>query len=121
MTAANNNTAGISFAGCDPMIPAPGPNTAPNNTGIPNVPNYFICGGNEQNLGTIRVATIDSGGVIGAASGTHSAQAQPVQGSGKYFSGGMPVTRLGDSSTTNNNNMVATQVAPSQTKCFVNA
>jgi hypothetical protein len=46
---------------------------------------------------------------------------QPVQGSGKYFTGGMPVTRLGDSSTTNNNNMVATQVAPSQTKCFVNA
>ena len=69
MTAANNNTAGISFAGCDPMIPAPGPNTAPNNTGIPNVPNYFLCGGNEQNIGNIRVATVDSGGVIGAASG----------------------------------------------------
>ncbi|MGQ6476149.1 PAAR-like domain-containing protein [Serratia sp. IR-2025] len=121
MTAANTNAGGIGLASCDPMIPVPGPNTSPNNTGIPNVPNCFICGGNEQNLGTIRVATIDSGGVIGAASGTHSAQAQPVQGSGKYFSGGMPVTRLGDSSTTNNNNMVCTQVAPSQTKCFVNA
>ncbi|AIM22627.1 type VI secretion protein [Serratia marcescens] len=121
MTAANTNMGGIGFAGCDPMIPAPGPNTSPNNTGIPNVPNIFISGGNEQNLGTTRVATADSGGVIGAASGTHSAQAQPVQGSGKYFSGGMPVTRLGDSSTTNNNNMVCTQVAPSQTKCFVNA
>ncbi|UAN28755.1 DUF4150 domain-containing protein [Serratia ureilytica] len=121
MTAANNNMGGIGFAGCDPMIPVPGPNTSPNNTGTPNVENCFICGGNEQNLGTIRMATADSGGVIGAASGTHSAQAQPVQGSSKYFSGGMPVTRLGDSSTTNNNNMVCTQVAPSQTKCFVNA
>ncbi|EHO4509651.1 DUF4150 domain-containing protein [Salmonella enterica subsp. enterica serovar Carrau] len=121
MTAANNNMSGIGFVGCDPMIPAPGPNTSPNNTGIPNVPNYFICGGNEQNLGTIRTATIDSGGLIGAASGTYSAKAQPMQGSGKYFSYGMPVTRLGDFSTTNNNNMVATQVAPSQTKCFVNA
>ncbi|HIE3988404.1 PAAR-like domain-containing protein [Serratia nevei] len=121
MTAANNNMAGISFAGCDPMIPAPGPNTAPNNTGIPNVPNYFICGGNEQNLGTIRVSTIDSGVVIGAASGTHSAQMQPVQGSGKYFIQGMPATRLGDSCMTNNNNMVATQIAPSQTKYFINA
>ncbi|HGM6601692.1 TPA: PAAR-like domain-containing protein [Serratia marcescens] len=121
MTAANNNMAGIGFAGCDPMIPVPGPNTSPNNTGTPNVHNCFICGGNEQNLGTIRMASVDSGAVIGAASGTHSAQAQPVQGSSKYFSGGMPVTRLGDSSTTNNNNMVCTQVAPSQTKCFVNA
>ncbi|EPH7218638.1 PAAR-like domain-containing protein [Serratia marcescens] len=121
MTAANNNMGGIGFAGCDPMIPVPGPNTSPNNTGTPNVENCFICGGNEQNLGTIRMASVDSGGVIGAASGTHSAQAQPVQGSGKYFSGGMPVTRQGDSSTTNNNNTVCTQVVPSQTKCFVNA
>lgn len=112
---------GISFAGCDPMIPAPGPNVAPNNTGIPNVANYFCCGGNEQNLATIRTSTIDSGSINGVASGTHSAQMQPMQGSGKYFIQGMPATRLGDMSMTNNNNMVATQIAPSQTKCFINA
>lgn len=121
MTAANTNMGGISFAGCDPMIPAPGPNVAPNNTGIPNVANYFCCGGNEQNLATIRTSTIDSGSINGVASGTHSAQMQPMQGSGKYFIQGMPATRLGDMSMTNNNNMVATQIAPSQTKCFINA
>lgn len=121
MTAANTNAAGCSFVGSDPMIPAPGPNTAPNNMGIPNVANYFCCGGNEQNIATIRVATIDSGAVLGTASGTHSAQMQPIQGSAKYFIQGMPATRLGDMSMTNNNNMVVTQVAPSQTKYFINA
>ena len=120
MTAANNNTAGISFAGCDPMIPAPGPNTAPNNTGIPNVPNYFLCGGNEQNIGSIRVHRRFGRGDRRRLRDAFGADAADA-GVGKYFTGGMPVTRLGDSSTTNNNNMVATQVAPSQTKCFVNA
>lgn len=103
------------------MIPAPGPNTAPNATGIPNVANYFLMGSNQQNLGTMRVTTVDAGAVVGTASGTHSAQMQPMQGSSKYFLQGMPVTRLGDMSMTNNNNMVTVQVVPSQTKYFVNA
>ncbi|EIM18698.1 PAAR-like domain-containing protein [Pseudomonas chlororaphis] len=121
MTAANTNAAGISFTGCDPMVPVPGPNIAPNTTGIANVANYFCCGGNEQNLATIRTSTIDSGSAVGAASGTHSAQMQPMQGSSKYFIQGMPATRLGDMSVTNNNNMVVNQIAPSQTKYFINA
>lgn len=121
MTAANNNAGGLSFAGCDPMIPAPGPNIAPNATGVPNVANYFLMGSNQQNMATIRTTTVDSGGVVGTCSGTHSAQMQPMQGSGKYFLQGMPVTRLGDMSMTNNNNTVAAQIAPSQTKYFINA
>nr|AAT90797.1 conserved hypothetical protein [uncultured proteobacterium QS1] len=121
MTAANNNSGGMSFTGCDPMVPAPGPNTAPNSTGIPNVANYFCCGSNEQNMATIRMTTSDSGSSTGAASGTHSGLMQPMQGSGKYFIQGMPATRLGDMSMTNNNNMVVNQIAPSQTKYFINA
>lgn len=121
MTAANTNGDGLSFAPCDPMIPAPGPNIAPNAMGIPNVENYFMMGSNQQNMATLRVATIDVGGVLGVASGTHSAQLQPMEGSGKYFLKAMPVTRLGDKSLTNNNNTVAIQLDPSQTKYFVNA
>lgn len=120
MTAANTNAGGMSLAGCEPMIPGPGPNISPNNTGIPNVANFFLCGGNEQNMGTIRTSTNSTGAVIGAASGTHSAQMQPTQGSGKYIVKGMPATRLGDMCTVNNNNSVGTQVAPSQTKVFIN-
>lgn len=121
MTASNTNAGGTSFAGCEPMIPVPAPNDAPNNRGIPNVANYFCCGGNEQNLGTIRSSTTSFGSVIGAASGTHSAQMNPQQGSGKYFLQGMPATRLGDTSMTNNFNTATTQIAPSQTKYFINA
>lgn len=103
------------------MIPIPGPNIAPNANGIRNVSNYFCCGGNEQNLNTIRTATIDTGIILGAASGTHSAKMDPMQGSGKYFIQGSPATRLGDMSMTNNHNSSSTQIAPSQTKCFINA
>jgi hypothetical protein len=120
MTAANNNLGGMSFVGCDPMIPSPGPNTAPNSMGIPNVANYFCCGSNEQNMATLRPTTIDAGSVLGTVSGTHSAMMQPMQGSSKYFIQGMPATRLGDMAMTNNNNTVTTQVAPSQTKYFIN-
>lgn len=121
MTAANTRAGGISFIGSDPMIPISAPNTAPNANGIPNVSNYFCCGGNEQNLNTIRPSTIDGGSVMGAASGTHSAKMDPMQGSGKYFIQGSPATRLGDMSMTNNYNAPSTQIAPSQTKYFVNA
>lgn len=103
------------------MIPVPGPNTAPNNAGVTNVANYFCCGGNEQNIATIRVVTIDSGAIIGVVSGMHSARMQPMQGSKKYFIQGMPATRLGDMSLTNSNNIVTSQIAPSQTKYFINA
>ncbi|GAA0325155.1 DUF4150 domain-containing protein [Morganella psychrotolerans] len=120
MTAANTRAGGIAFAGCEPMIPVPGPNTAPNATGVPNVFNYFCCGGNEQNLMSVRVSTISAGIVIGAT-GTNSAQMNPVQGSGKYFIQGSPATRLGDMSMSNNCNTAATQIAPSQTKYFINA
>lgn len=102
------------------MIPVPGPNSAPNSMGIPNVANYFCCGSNEQNMATIRTSTIDAGMVAGVVSGTHSARMQPMQGSSKYFIHGMPATRLGDMSMTNNNNTVTTQVVPSQTKYFIN-
>jgi hypothetical protein len=121
MTASNTNAGGTSFVGCDPMIPSSGPNDAPNNRGIPNVANYFCCGGNEQNLATIRTTTTDSGTAVGTASGTHSGQMNPQQGSGKYFLQGMPATRLGDVSMTNNFNIATTQIAPSQTKYFINA
>ncbi|PIF14744.1 protein of unknown function [Candidatus Pantoea floridensis] len=110
----------MSFVGADPMIPSPGPNTAPNMMGIPNVPNYFCCGSNEQNMATIRTTTIDAGNEVGVVSGTHSAQMLPIQGSSKYFIQGMPATRLGDMSMTNNNNMVTTQTVPSQMKYFIN-
>jgi Domain of unknown function (DUF4150) len=121
MTAANTRAGGISFTGCDPMIPIPAPNIAPNANGIPNVSNYFCCGGNEQNLNTVRPSTIDIGGILGAASGTHSAKMDPMQGSAKYFIQGSPATRLGDMSMTNNNNASSTQITPSQTKYFINA
>ncbi|MET4860247.1 PAAR-like domain-containing protein [Morganella morganii] len=120
MTAANTRAGGISFSGCEPMIPIPGPNIAPNTTGIPNVANYFCCGGNEQNLMSIRASTISTGIILGAT-GAHSAQMTPVQGSGKYFIQGSPATRLGDMSMTNNCNAPSTQIAPSQTKYFINA
>lgn len=119
MTAANNNSGGMAIAGADPMIPATGNNNSPNATGIPNVPNYFLSGANEQNMGTIRTSTISTGGAIGAASGTHSATQQPIQGSGHYLVKSMPATRLGDSGMQNNNNTVGTQSAPSQTKVFI--
>ncbi|WP_072091742.1 PAAR-like domain-containing protein [Trabulsiella odontotermitis] len=121
MTAANTRAGGMSFTGCDPMVPISGPNFAPNNTGVPNVSNYYCCGGNEQNLNTIRVSTIDTGIIVGAASGTHSSKMDPMQGSGKYFIQGSPATRLGDMSMTNNNNSSSTQISPSQTKYFINA
>lgn len=117
--ASNCNAGGLSFAGCDPMIFATGPNFSPNTTGIPNVPNYFCCGGNEHNLATIRVSTISTGGASGAASGTVSAQFIPLVGSEKYFICGQPVTRQGDLGTANNNNTMSTQIVPSQTKYFV--
>ncbi|QZY93073.1 DUF4150 domain-containing protein (plasmid) [Pantoea dispersa] len=120
MTAANNNASGMSFVGCDPMIPVSGPNTAPNNMGIPNVANYFCCGSNEQNMATLRLSTQDEGGVAGVVSGTHSAVMQPMQGSLKYFIQGMPATRLGDMAMTNGNNAVTTQIVPSQFKYFIN-
>lgn len=103
------------------MIPIPAPNIAPNASGIPNVSNYFCCGGNEQNTATIRPATIDTGFILGAASGTHSSKMDPMQGSSKYFIHGSPATRLGDMSMTNNYNSASTQIAPSQTKYFINA
>jgi hypothetical protein len=121
MTAANTNANGLSFASADPLFPIPGTNSAPNNNAIPNVSNYFCCGGNEQNLGTLRLATIDSGLGTGVVSGTNSARMQPMQGSSKYFIQGMPATRLGDMSLTNSNNIVANQVVPSQTKYFINS
>lgn len=121
MTAANTRAGGMSFTGCDPMIPIPGPNIAPNANGIPNVSNYYCCGGNEQNLNTIRTSTIDTGSILGAASGSHSAKMDPMQGSGKYFIQGSPATRLGDMSMTNNYNSSSTQMMPSQTKYFINA
>lgn len=102
------------------MIPIPGPNIAPNANGTRNVSNYFCCGGNEQNLNTIRTSTIDTGIILGAASGSHSAKMDPIQGSAKYFIQGSPATRLGDMSMTNNHNASSTQIAPSQTKCFIN-
>lgn len=111
----------MSFAVCDPMIPIPGINMAPNVTAIPNVSHYFCCGGNEQNLASLRLFTIDTGMVLGAASGTHSAKMDPMQGSGKYFIQGSPATRLGDMSMTNNYNALCTQLIPSQTKYFINA
>lgn len=119
MTAANNNSGGMAVAGADPMIPATGNNNSPNATGVPNVPNYFLVGANEQNMGTTRTSTISTGGVTGAASGTHSAIQQPIQGSGHYLVQGMPATRLGDSGIQNCGNTVGTQVAPSQTKVFI--
>jgi len=102
------------------MIPIPGSNTAPNTNGVRNVSNYFCCGGNEQNLNTTRTSTIDAGSILGAASGTHSAKMDPMQGSAKYFLKGCPATRLGDMSMTNNHNASSTQIAPSQTKFFIN-
>ncbi|MBN3860277.1 type VI secretion protein [Neisseriaceae bacterium PsAf] len=119
MTAANNNGGGTGFAGAEPMIPASGPNESPNGSGVPNVSNYFLMGPNQQNMGTIRTNTVSNGSVIGAASGTNSAQQQPVNGSGVYILQGMPKTRLGDMGTHNNNNSMGNQVAPSQTKYYV--
>lgn len=121
MTAANTRAGGMSFAGCDPMIPITGINLAPNVNAIPNVSHYFCCGGNEQNLATVRPFTIDTGITLGAASGTHSARMDPIQGSGKYFIQGSPATRAGDMSMTNNYNALSTQILPSQTKYFINA
>jgi hypothetical protein len=121
MTASNTNASGTSFVGVDPMIPSPGSNDAPNDRGIPNVANYFCCGGNEQNLGTVRTTTVDTGTVVGVVSGTHSGPMTPQQGSTRYFLQGMPATRLGDMSMTNNFNTSTTQIAPSQTKYFINA
>ncbi len=69
---------------------------------------------------SIRASTISTGIVIGAT-GANSAQMMPVQGSGKYFIQGCPATRLGDTSMTNNCNAPGTQIAPSQTKYFINA
>ncbi|WON77463.1 PAAR-like domain-containing protein [Serratia sp. UGAL515B_01] len=121
MTAANTRAGGMSFTGCAPMIPIPGSNTAQNSNGIPNVSNYFCCGGNEQNMNTIRSTTSDSGWTLGAASGTHSGKMDPMQGSSKYFIHGSPATRLGDMSMTNNYNASSSQITPSQTKYFINA
>lgn len=117
--ASNCNAGGLSFAGCDPMFLVTGPNSSPNTTGIPNVANYFCCGGNEHNLGTIRVSTISMGGALGIASGTMSAQFMPVTGSAKYFIGGLPTTRQGDLGTANNNNTMSTQIVPSQMKYLI--
>lgn len=102
------------------MIPAPGPNFALNSMGIPNIANYFCCGSNEQNMATLRLSTVDTGSIAGVVSGTHSGMMQPMQGSSKYFIQGMPATRLGDMAMTNNNNMVTTQIVPSQGKYFIN-
>ncbi|NMP25702.1 DUF4150 domain-containing protein [Rahnella sp. SAP-1] len=121
MTAANTRAGGMSFVACDPMIPIPGTNIAPNDAGIPNISNYYCCGGNEQNMATLRVATIDSGGLLGVASGTYCGAMTPMQGSAKYFIQGNPATRMGDMSMTNSGNMVCVQASPSQLKYFINA
>lgn len=121
MTASNTNAAGMSMAAVEAMLPAPGPNISNNSQALPNVPNYFCCGGNEQNMATIRPATSSLGGVLGIVSGTHSSRMVPLQGSGKYFIQGAPATRLGDLSMTNAGNASSTQLVPSQTTYFINA
>ncbi|MFZ1871607.1 MAG: PAAR-like domain-containing protein [Chania sp.] len=121
MTFSNNGAKGMSFAPVTPMIPIPGPNTAPNSQGIPNHPNYFLVSGTKQTVSTRRTSTIDAGSVLGAASGTNGAQMDPMQGSNKVNVQGSPVTRLGDQSMTNNHNASTVQCDPSQTKCAVNA
>lgn len=121
MTASNTNAAGMSLAPCEAMLPMPGPNISSNIRGVPNVANYFCCGGNEQNLATIRTRTQSLGSTAGVVSGTHSSRMVPVQGSSKYFLHAMPVTRLGDAGMTNQFNAGTSQVVPSQTKYFVNA
>ncbi len=102
------------------MIPIPGPNFAPNANGMKNVGNYYNGASNEQNTCTLRTSTIDTGIILGAASGTSCAKLDPMQGSTKYFIHGSPATRLGDMSMTNNHNASSTQITPSQTKCFIN-
>jgi hypothetical protein len=121
MTASNTNAAGMSLAAIEPMLPVPGPNLSSNTQALPNVANYFCCGGNEQNMATIRPATSSQGGLLGIASGTHSSRLVPSQGSTKYFIQGAPATRLGDLSMTNAGNAASTQLVPSQTTYFINA
>lgn len=120
MTAANTKAGGMSFLGCDPMIPVSACNIADNSAGQPNISNYFCCAGNEQNLATIRTTTQDIGSILGVGSGTNSGKMDPMQGSEKYFIQGLPATRLGDMSLTNCGNAATTQLCPSQTKYFIN-
>lgn len=111
----------MSAIGCDPMIPVSGPNFVIHSNGVPNHPNYYICGCNEQSIATTYVCSTDTGAILGAASGQHSGPAQFCQGSVKYFIQGSPATRLGDAGITNGGNMVCFHCAPCQTKCLINA
>lgn len=120
MTLANTRSSGLALSLVDPMIPTVGINLVINIYAAPNIPNYYCCGSNEQNISTMMCGSLSSGGFTGLISGTHSGPALFSCGSTKYFIHGSPATRLGDFLVMNCGNSVGAQNSPGQTKYFIN-
>jgi Domain of unknown function (DUF4150) len=125
---ANTSGGGMAFAFPDTLLtpmgpvlmPVPYPNIASGPLGVPPVPNVIIGGAPAHNMGTV-IPTTDgaNAGAAGVASGTTAAAATPTSGAETVLFGGMPVTRLTDTTSHNAGNVSGSYVVPSQTVVLV--
>jgi hypothetical protein len=102
------------------LVPIPYPNTADPALGVPPVSNIIINGAPAHNMGTLIPTTNGANaGVAGVASGTVAAVSTPTSGANTVLFGGMPVTRLTDTTAQNAGNVSGSYVVPSQTTVLV--
>jgi hypothetical protein len=125
---ANTSGGGMAFAFPDTLLtptgpvltPVPYPNIASDPLGVLPVPNIIINGAPAHNMGTVIPSTNGANaGVAGVASGTTAAVSTPTSGAETVLFGGMPVTRLTDTTSHNSGNISGSYVAPSQTVVLV--
>jgi hypothetical protein len=124
----NTTGGGLAFAFADTLltpqgpvlVPIPYPNTADPALGVPPVSNVIIAGAPAHNMGTVIPTTNGANaGVAGVVSGTVGAASTPTSGSQTVVFGGMPVTRMSDTTAQNAGNASGSYVVPSQTTVLV--
>lgn len=124
---ANTQMGGMDFAFADvlltPMpapVPVPYSNTAQGAMGAPPVSNILIVSMPAHNMATkVPLTDGDNAGVAGVSSGTVRGPTRPVTGVSTVLLGGMPATRLTDTSQQNANNTTGARIVPSQTKVLL--
>ncbi len=124
---ANTQMAGLDLAFPDVLLtplPAPVPvpysNSGSGATGTPPVPNVLIMSMPAHNMATqVPLTDGNNAGVAGVVSGTVRGPTRPVTGVYTVLLGGMPATRLSDTSRQNMANTTGARVVPSQTKVLL--